>query len=215
LAYDVRSKWWDGGLNLPTKIPLHFVTMTQMAAEGQSNKMASDMEVHMKQRCGLEFLHVEIIARMDIHWHLLNIYGAWRVDVSTVRGGWCILAVATVTWKTSHIQDSHTQLSHHEMKSILISSSMWISRLGPGKLCIKTSINVLEMMMAAIENHKVCSQWFPWMLTQKQCVQVCQHLLNQYEAGSDSFMDCITTSDKMWCHCYEMESKQLCMGWWS
>jgi len=67
LAYDVRSKWWDGGLNLPTKIPLHFVTMTQMAAEGQSNKMASDMEVHMKQRCGLEFLHVEIIARMDIH----------------------------------------------------------------------------------------------------------------------------------------------------
>jgi len=29
-----------------------------MAAEGESNKV-TDMEVHMKQRCGTEFLHVE------------------------------------------------------------------------------------------------------------------------------------------------------------
>ena len=30
-----------------------------MAAEGQSDKMASDMEARMKQRCGFEFLHTE------------------------------------------------------------------------------------------------------------------------------------------------------------
>ena len=40
--------------------------MQQMAAEGQSDKMAPDMEVHMKQRCGIEFLHVENIALVDI-----------------------------------------------------------------------------------------------------------------------------------------------------
>ena len=56
-----------------------------MAAEGQSDRMVSDMEVHMKQRCGTEFLHVEKMAPTDIHQHLLNVYGDQTVDVSTVR----------------------------------------------------------------------------------------------------------------------------------
>ena len=30
-----------------------------LAAEGQSDKMVFDIEVHMKQRCGIEFLHAE------------------------------------------------------------------------------------------------------------------------------------------------------------
>ena len=30
-----------------------------MAAEGQSDKMVSDMEVCMKQRCGTELFHAE------------------------------------------------------------------------------------------------------------------------------------------------------------
>ena len=30
-----------------------------MAAEGQSDKMASDVEVHMGQRRGIEFFHLE------------------------------------------------------------------------------------------------------------------------------------------------------------
>lgn len=46
-----------------------------------------------------------------------------RMDASTVRVGWCISAVATETWKTRHIPDSHAHLSHHKIKSILISSS--------------------------------------------------------------------------------------------
>ena len=57
-----------------------------MAPGGQSDKMVSDVEMCMKQRCGTEFLHVE-------KWHPLtfidqslpNIYGVQRVDVSTVR----------------------------------------------------------------------------------------------------------------------------------
>jgi len=50
-----------------------------MIAKGQSDKMASEMEVHMKQRCVIEFLHVEKIA------HLLNVYKDQTVDVSIVR----------------------------------------------------------------------------------------------------------------------------------
>jgi len=47
--------------------------------------MASDMEVHMKQRCGTEFLHAKKIVPIDIHQHLLNIYEDQIVDMSAVR----------------------------------------------------------------------------------------------------------------------------------
>ena len=47
--------------------------------------MASDVEVWMKQRCVTEFLHVEKIAPIDIHWCLLNFDGDQTVDVSTMR----------------------------------------------------------------------------------------------------------------------------------
>ena len=56
-----------------------------MAAEQRSDKMASDMEVHMKQRCEIEFLHVEKLAPIDIRPCFLNISGDQIADVSTVR----------------------------------------------------------------------------------------------------------------------------------
>jgi len=59
--------------------------MWWMAAEGQSDKMTSDMELCVKQRCATDFLHAEKIAPLDIHWHFLNIYEDQTVDVSTVR----------------------------------------------------------------------------------------------------------------------------------
>ena len=56
-----------------------------MAAEGQSDKIASDREACMKQRCVTEFLHEEKMAPTDIHEHLLNTDGDQPVDVGTVR----------------------------------------------------------------------------------------------------------------------------------
>ena len=56
-----------------------------MAAEGQSDKIASDTEVQMKQRCVIEFPHVEKMAPTDIHGRLLNVFGDQTVDVSTAR----------------------------------------------------------------------------------------------------------------------------------
>jgi len=56
-----------------------------MTAEGQTDKMASDMEVRMKQRCVIEFLHGEKITPNDIHRRLLNVCGNQTVDVSTVK----------------------------------------------------------------------------------------------------------------------------------
>ena len=69
-----------------------------MTAEKQSDKMVSDIEVHMKQRCGTEFTHAEKMASTDIHRCLLNVYGDQIVDVSTVRWWWNISAVMTVRY---------------------------------------------------------------------------------------------------------------------
>jgi len=44
-----------------------------MAVEGQPDKMVSDMEACMKQRCVTEFRHEEKIAPVDIQQHLLNV----------------------------------------------------------------------------------------------------------------------------------------------
>ena len=50
-----------------------FVAVRQTTAEGQSDKMASDMEVRMKQRRVTGFLHVEKIAPNNIHQRFLNV----------------------------------------------------------------------------------------------------------------------------------------------
>jgi len=47
-----------------------------MAAEGQSDRMESDMEVRMKQRCVVEFFYAE---KNNVHWHSLTLAGRfWR-----------------------------------------------------------------------------------------------------------------------------------------
>ena len=95
LAHDVSSGWWWYGSRGWT-FPLHFVAMWQTAAEAQPDSVEFDMGVQMKQRCVTEFLHVEKIASIDIHWCLLNIYGDQTVDFNS-EAWWCVPAVATVT----------------------------------------------------------------------------------------------------------------------
>ena len=48
--------------------------MKQMASEGKSDEMTSDMEMRMKQKHVTEFLCAENIAPIDIHSCLLNVY---------------------------------------------------------------------------------------------------------------------------------------------
>ena len=58
------------------------VTNVSRGALWQNN---SDMEMYMKQSCVIEFLHVETVAPIHIHWSFLNVYGDQTVHVSTVR----------------------------------------------------------------------------------------------------------------------------------
>ena len=70
-----------------------------------------------------------------------------------------------------------------------------------GELCTELNIGfrVSETVVATLEYHKVCARWVPQILTQKQKEhhrQVCQDLLNQYEAKGNSFLDHMVTIDE-------------------
>ena len=93
LAHDVIDV---GGITIEAQpsanILLHVVAVWQVAAEGQSDRKVSNMEVCVKQRCGIYFLHAEKkMAPTDILQLLLRVYGDQIEDVSSVRGGWYIL----------------------------------------------------------------------------------------------------------------------------
>ena len=68
-----------------------------MAAEGQSDRMVSDMEAYKQQKHRIEFLHVEKMAPTDTDQHLLNVDGEQTVAVAQWGGGWWVSAVATAT----------------------------------------------------------------------------------------------------------------------
>ena len=61
---------WQQRLNLFTNIPLPVAAVQQMAAEGQSDRMASDVGASTKQKRANEVLHAEGMAPTDIHGHL-------------------------------------------------------------------------------------------------------------------------------------------------
>jgi len=96
---------------------LHFVAMWQMATVGWSKKMASDIVVHMKQRCRMEFLCLEKIAPTDIYPSLLNTYRDQTVDVHRVN--WCVVHFSSgdsvVKGKPSFGQQCTAVISQHEV----------------------------------------------------------------------------------------------------
>ena len=112
-----------------------FCCQWQMAAEGQSDKMAPDVEVHMKQRCDTEFFHAEKMSLVGTHQCLLNIYGNQPVDVSTMRQ-WVV-----------HFSRADGRLHPSNCTKLSI------------------SFNALETMVTMLEYHKVCTRWVPWVLT--------------------------------------------------
>ena len=94
LCWLITSEADIGGMAIEVELSFQnsftSVAVWQMVAEGQSDKTASDMEVPMKKRCVIEFLHVENI---DIHQHFLYCYWDKPVDVSTVK--WWLMCLSS------------------------------------------------------------------------------------------------------------------------
>jgi len=88
-------------------------------------------------------------------------------------------------------------------------------RITTRELCteLNFSFSALEMMMTVLEYRKVlCLLGLMNAHAGKEYrMQECQNLLNPKEAEDESFLDRTVTSDEMWYHHYEPESKQQSM----
>ena len=87
LAHDVRGECWWYGYRGWT---FHQYSVTLCCCEtddsrGAVQQMVYDMEVQMKQRCGIEILYEDKTALSDTNQCLLNVYGDQTVGVSSVR----------------------------------------------------------------------------------------------------------------------------------
>jgi len=213
---------WQLRLNLPTSFPFHFVAVWQMAVERQCDTIACDMEVCMEQRCVIQFLQAEKMAPIDIHQHLLNIYGDQTMDVSTVR--WWVVYFSSGSSSERCERQAMFQMvmnSYHTTKwREPITANPHESadyEWGNVYRAEHQSFNALETMVDMLEYRQVCTRSILWKLEQgqkEQCMQVCKDLLNQHKAEHDSVLDYIITSDKMCCLHYELESKWQSMEWW-
>ena len=147
----------------------------------------------------------------DIHWCLLNVCGEQWMWAQW--GGWCISAVVTAVWKTSHILDGQ-----HSCQSMTLRLSqsvhLWVAtREFHTELNI--SFNALETVVEMLEYYRVYTMLIPWVLTQEQKehhTQLCQNLMNQYNAESDSFLDHIVTSETR-CGITTVNQKQKSYPW--
>jgi len=160
------------------------------------------MEVRLKQRCIIELLHAEKIASNEIHRRFLSVYGYQIVDASTVKR-W----VARFSRGDSDVKDKSrsgrpfTAVTPRNEKRLnqLIRANRWFTTT-----VLATELNIgfsaLGTMVATLYYRKVCAGLVPRMLTREHRMQVCQDILNQYDAEGDSFLDRIIAGDETWCH---------------
>ena len=112
--------------------------------------MASDMEVHMKQKCVTEFIHLEKMPPTDTHRRLLRFYGNRTVDVSTMR--WC--KVPSSGQPCSAVTPQNEEHLH---QLIYVCESVGHDcRLC--YLCAHIGFNGLETMVAMLEYCNVCTR---------------------------------------------------------
>ena len=86
LAHIIRGGCWRYGSRGWTFLPIFCYILWPCGRWQQRSSLTKwCLEVRIKKRCRNEFLHVEKMALIDIHWCLLKIFGDQIVDVSAVR----------------------------------------------------------------------------------------------------------------------------------
>mgnify|MGYP001858769923 FL=1 len=102
LAHGIRGRWrWYSSRDWTfLQYPIIYCCYATDGSRGAVWQTVSNVEVHVKQRCWIEFLHAEKMTSTechspDAHQRLLDVDGDQTVDVNIVRQ-WCISAVATM-----------------------------------------------------------------------------------------------------------------------
>jgi len=113
-----------------------------MAAEWQSDTMVSDVEVQMKEKCGIVYLHAEKMAPLTF----INACSMFRetktVGVSTVRQwGVRFRSGDTNTKDKIHVLDGHAEFYKHGLEAL---AHHWQKCLASGSNCVDKRCSVAE-----------------------------------------------------------------------
>ena len=183
----------------------------------EERKMASSMDLRLKQRAVIEFVTAEGCSPIEIFYGMKAVYGEMCLDVSTVRR-W--------TWRSREENPSESTVHDQARTGRPLSASdskhqsrvdQWIRENGRVKqidISIEIGISqerVHHIITNLLGYRKVSARWVPRMLTPQiklQRVQICRELLAKFDEDGEDFLRQIVTGGESWVHHYDPESKQ-------
>ena len=165
LCWPTTSEAEVGGITAEVELsyqyPLTCVAMWQMAAEGHSDRMASDLEGYMKRK-GKNW--IPPCRKSGIHWYSLMIaeHLLRPVDIEQKWSERCFTHGNNSTKERSCSRRPCTAITtqNEECHNQLICMNQWIMTR---ELCIElnVSFNVLETMVAMLEHCSGSASWVP------------------------------------------------------
>lgn len=184
------------------------------------SKMASYMEIRLKQRAVIEFLTAEGCVPIDMHRRMRAVYGDACVDVSTVRRWARTVKGDNPATMTLHDQArsgrpiTAVDEQHQARVDELIHVNRRIKQKDVATMLEISTERVHHIIHVLLGYRKVCARWVPRMLTPEmkhRRHQACQEHLMRYEREGDDFICRIVTGDESWVHHYDPENKRQSM----
>ena len=122
---------WQYRTNIPTNSPLHFVAVWQMAVVEQSDKLISEIEVHLKQRRGIEFL---LVKKNCTHWHSSKLTECfWRPNIECEHHE-VMTAVFQQWWQRQWVMSTGADFYEHGMQTLV---HCWQKCIASGSDCVE------------------------------------------------------------------------------
>ena len=183
----------------------------------EERKMASSLDLRLKQRAAIEFLTTKGFSPIGIYSRMKAVYGEMCLDVSTVRRWTRRSREENPSESTVHDQArtgrplSASDSKHQSRVDQLIRENRHFKQTD---ISIEIGISqerIHHIITNLLRNMKVSARWVLRMLTPQmklQRVQICRELLAKFDEDGEDFLRQIVTGDESWVHHYDPESKQ-------
>lgn len=172
-----------------------------------------------EMRAVIRFLGSEGEIPVNIHRRMLSKYGDACLSLQQVyewhRKFKCGLTNLSDGARSGRPKYAETPEKIAEIEQVLYEDR----RITIDDIASKTMLShgsVHYIVHDVLKYRKLSARWVPRQLTHemKVCrVDVCQMLLDRYEAEGDDFLDRIVTGDECWVHYFQPESKRASKQW--
>jgi len=198
-------------------IKLNFVVVWQMAAAGQSETIASDMEASMKQRCFSEFFSAK---KNGTHWHSLTLAEhLWRPNSGREHSE-AVSGAFQQWWQWCERQATFQVVMHsYHRTKWRPSPSVHLCKLVD---CNQVTVCGAEYQLQCIGNNSGNTGILQCLCQLGPTEAHTRTEWTLYTSASGPiespqswrcFLHCINTSEEKWCYHYDLESKQQSVEW--